>query len=94
MAKTIPMAHLRRNLAQVLSYVADRRHHLVLTRSRRPIAVLVPIDEYHALEETVEILSDRDALTALQAGLKELARGHTIDFDDLRGELAQVRPPT
>lgn len=89
--KTIPVRDFRSNLAQVLSDVADRRDHVVVTRNGRPAAALVPIDEYEALEETAEILSDPVALDALQAGLGELERGETVEFDDLRRELAERR---
>jgi antitoxin YefM len=78
-------------LAEVLSDVADRRDHVVVTRNGRPAAALVPIDEYEALEETAEILSDVAALDAIQAGLAEIARDETIEFQDLRHELAAKR---
>jgi antitoxin YefM len=91
MTKTIPVREFRSNLAEVLSGVADRRDHVVVTRNGRPAAALVPIDEYQALEETAEILSDAETLSALQAGLGELARGETIEFGDLRRELAELR---
>jgi PHD/YefM family antitoxin component YafN of YafNO toxin-antitoxin module len=51
----------------------------------------VPVDEYQALEETAEILSDAATLEAIQAGIEELARGETVDLDDLRRELAEKR---
>ncbi|MFL5901441.1 MAG: hypothetical protein ACJ75S_09625 [Solirubrobacterales bacterium] len=51
----------------------------------------MPIDEYEALEETIEILSDPDTLTALEAGLSEIARDETITLTDLRSELAERR---
>jgi prevent-host-death family protein len=91
MAKTIPVREFRSNLAEVLSGVADRRDHVVLTRNGRPAAALVPIDEYQALEETAEILSDTATLEAIQAGLADLARGDTIELDDLRSDLAAKR---
>jgi antitoxin YefM len=91
MTKTIPVREFRSNLAGLLSDVADRRDHVVVTRNGRPAAALVPIDEYQALEETAEILSDAATLTALQAGLDELARGDTIDLGDLRRELSEKR---
>jgi prevent-host-death family protein len=91
MAKTIPVREFRSHLAEVLSDVADRRDHVVVTRNGRPAAALVPIDEYQALEETAEILSDAETLSVVQAGLDELARGETVEFGDLRRELAELR---
>jgi len=91
MAKTVPVRELRSNLARVLSDVADRRDHVVVTRNGRPAAALVPVDEYEALEETAEVLSDPDALEALEAGLGELARGDTVTLEELRTELAERR---
>ncbi len=90
-AKTIPVREFRSNLAELLSDVADRRAHVVVTRNGRPAAALVPIDEYQALEETAEILSDTAIVDSLQAGLDELARGETIELDDLRRDLAEKR---
>jgi antitoxin YefM len=94
MAKTIPVREFRSNLAGVLSDVADRRDHVVLTRNGRPAAALVPVDEYHALEETAEILSDAPTLEAIQGGLDDLARGDTSELEDLRSELSAQRRRT
>ena len=65
---------------------------MLVTRNGSPAAALVPIDEYEALEETAEILSDSDALSALEMGLAEIKRGETITLAELRGELAERRP--
>jgi hypothetical protein len=52
---------------------------------------LVPVDEYEALEETAEVLSDPDALSALEEGLGEIERDETITLAELRTELAERR---
>jgi prevent-host-death family protein len=91
MAKTVPVRTLRNDLAHLLDEVADRRQHVVVTRHGRPAAVLVPVDEYDALEETAEILSDVDALAAVEAGLAEIQRGETVTLDELRADLAERR---
>ena len=91
MAQTVPVNELRQNLARLLDDVADRRDHVLVTRNGRPAAALVPIDEYEALEETAEILSDPELLGVLDKGLSELAREETVDLEDLRRELAALR---
>jgi antitoxin YefM len=91
MAKVVPVREFRTKLSELLSDVADRRDHVLVTRNGKPAAALVPIDEYQALEETAEILSDPATLDAIEAGMSELARGDTIALDDLRRDLAQRR---
>src|SRR4051812_2506714 len=91
MAKIAPVREFRTKLSELLSDVADRREHVLVTRNGRPAAALVPVDEYEALEETAEILSDPDALAALEAGLAELSREEAITLEDLRHELAERR---
>jgi prevent-host-death family protein len=91
MAKTVPVREFRTNLSELLSDVADRRDHVLVTRNGKPAAALVPIDEYEALEETAEILSDSATLAAIEAGVAELAKGDTVTLADLRAELAERR---
>ena len=92
MAKIVPARELRTNLRQLLDDVTDRRDHVLVTRNGRPAAALVPIDEYEALEETAEILSDPEAMADLEAGLAELSQDETVTLGDLRRELAARRP--
>ena len=92
MAKIVPVREFRTKLSELLSDVADRRDHVLVTRNGKLAAALVPIDEYEALEETAEILSDPDAIAAIEAGLAELERGETVALEDLRRELAERRP--
>ena len=84
MAKTVPVREFRTNLSALLSDVADRRDHVLVTRNGKPAAALVPIDEYDALEETAEILSDSETLAAIEAGLAELSRGEIVTLAALR----------
>jgi prevent-host-death family protein len=90
-AKTVPTRHLRAHLAELLDEVADRREHVTVTRRGRPAAVLIPVDEYEALEEMAEILSDPSTLEAIRAGLEDIERGAVVTLDEVRAELADRR---
>jgi len=87
----VPVREFRTKLSELLSDVADRRDHVLVTRNGKPAAALVPIDEYEALEETAEILSDSATLAAIEAGVAELARDESITLTALRAELAERR---
>ncbi len=88
MPKTVPVREFRAHLAELLAEVADRREHVTVTRRGRPAAVLVPVDEYEALEETAEILSDEDTLAAIRRGLDDLTAGDEVPLEQVRHEHA------
>ena len=88
MSKIVPSREFRSHLAELLDVVADRREHVTVTRRGRPAAVLVPIDEYEALEETAEILSDDDTLAAIRHGLDDLAAEDFVTLEQVRDEHA------
>ena len=88
MTKTVPVKDLRRDLRPLLDEVSDRREHIVVTRHGRPTAVIIPHDEYTALEETADVLSDPDAMAALAEGLDADATDD-VTLDELRTEIAR-----
>ena len=88
MPKTVPVREFRSHLADLLDEVVDRREHVIITRHGRPSAVVIPINEYEALEETAEVLSDDDTLVAIRRGLGDLAAGDEVTLDEVRQEMA------
>lgn len=87
----MPVRAFRAELAKLIDEVADRRQHVIITRRGRPAAVVVPVDEYDALEETAEILSDRETLTAIEKGRRELKAGKSVTLQELRTDLRKRR---
>ena len=90
MAKTVPVKDLRRDLGPLLDEVSDRREHIVVTRHGRPAAVIIPHDEYTALEETADVLADPGAMAALAEGL-DADPVDDVTLDELRTEIARKR---
>lgn len=86
MSKTVPVREFRAELSELLDQVADLREHIIVTRRGRPAAALVPIDEYEALEETAEILSDPRAMADIRRGRADFEAGRTHTLDEIRAE--------
>lgn len=89
MPKVVPVRELRSRLAELLDEVANRREHVTITRHGRPSAVLVPVDEYAALEETAEILSDESTLDAIRQGLDDIAADDVVTLKQVREDVAR-----
>ncbi len=85
----VPVRELRADRARVIDRGADLREHVIVTPRGTPPAVLIPVDESDALEETADILSDRQTLVAVEEGLREVEHGDTVSLAHLRRELAR-----
>lgn len=90
MARTIPVKDLRRDLGPLLDEVSGRREHIVVTRHGHPAAVIVPHDEYTALEETAEVLSDPDTMSAVTDAL-DADPADDVTLDELRARISGKR---
>ncbi|QNP70166.1 type II toxin-antitoxin system Phd/YefM family antitoxin [Streptomyces roseirectus] len=64
MDDSISVRELRANLARLLDQ-AEEGEPTVITRGGTPVAALVPIEEYSALEEAADELLAREALQTL-----------------------------
>ncbi|MFH0766107.1 MAG: hypothetical protein V2A61_06780 [Calditrichota bacterium] len=51
--------------------------------SDKPI-VVIPAEEYDSLRETLEILSDKALMRAIEKGRKEFTEGKTVKLSELR----------
>jgi antitoxin YefM len=86
MAKVVPFTDARANLTELLDDLERRQEHVLITRNGRPSAVLLSAAEYEALEETLEILQDKDLLAALERSENDAQAGRLTPLAELGGE--------
>ncbi|MFV2074097.1 MAG: type II toxin-antitoxin system Phd/YefM family antitoxin [Thermoanaerobaculales bacterium] len=84
---TVTLSDAKTHLARLLSEVVEMGEQVVITRSGRPAGVLVSVDEYEGLLETLEILADADMADAVRRGLDEAEHGATMSHEETWGEL-------
>ena len=58
MAKTLSLSEVRTRLPELIAGVQEREEEVVVTKNGRPAAVLINVDEYSRLKETLDVLSD------------------------------------
>jgi len=73
--------------SQILNIIRDIGTYdstLAITKNGLPHAVLMSMDHYTALQETIEILSDNNIMEQLRNSMKELKKGEQlVDLDEL-----------
>ena len=86
MTKTLPISEVKARLPELVVGVLEREEEVVVTRNGRPAAMLVNIDEYHRLKETLDVLSDPDMMRQIRAGERYLAKGGKgLSFEQVFG---------
>lgn len=60
-----PFTEVRDRLREILDDVVATGNQYTITRHGRPVAVIVASDEYESLIETLNILSDDNAMSAI-----------------------------
>ena len=93
MSETLALAEVKAHLSQLVSRVNAHHDRVTVTVHGRPSAVLLSVDDLEALEETIAILSDSDALSQLAASDAELARGEGETEHALAEAMRRRRKP-
>ncbi len=84
MTETLSLAHIKAHLSEVVDRVEHQHDRVVLTRNGKPAAVLVSPEDLEALEDTLDLLSDPEALEDLRRSRDEVADGAVVDAEFLR----------
>jgi prevent-host-death family protein len=87
MAKTLPLSEVKARLPELVAGVEEREEEVVVTKNGRPAAVLVNVQEYARLKETLDVLSDPDLMNQIaesRAFYKSGKKG--LWFEDVFGE--------
>ena len=65
------VAEARAKFASLLELSTKREEKVVITKNGEPVAVLLSIDEYESMNETIDVLSDSETYAALMYYLND-----------------------
>lgn len=93
MAKTLSLSEVKARLPELVAGVQEREEEVIVTKNGRPAAMLINVDEYVRLKETLDVLSDPGLMSQIaesRAFYKTKRKG--LSFEDVFGEpLASVK---
>lgn len=86
MSKTLPISEVKARLPELVTGVQEREEEIVVTRNGRPAAVLVNIEEYERLKETIDVLSDPELMRQIGRSRQFYAAGRRgLSVEDVFG---------
>jgi antitoxin YefM len=80
---TVPLSEAKTHLARLLAEVEKLGEGVTITRSGRPAGVLLSIEEYEGLLETLDILADSKLMASIRRGLRDAEQGRVLGDDEV-----------
>ena len=74
-AEIIALSKAKQKLLELARQVDEGGKRFLLVRDGVPVSVLVPVEEYEAWQETLEVLEDAETMASLRRALKDAAAG-------------------
>jgi prevent-host-death family protein len=84
MTDMLPLAEVKARFSEMVDRVEHTHDRIIVTRNGRRAAVLISPDELDSLEDTLELLSDPDAVAQLDESRRAHAAGDVVTADELR----------
>lgn len=85
--KDLPITEVRNELTALPAKLSQTHETLTVTRHGKPVLAILPWEEYEALVETLEILSDESVMADLRQGIKEVRQGKVIPWERAKRKL-------
>ncbi|MFH1489701.1 MAG: type II toxin-antitoxin system Phd/YefM family antitoxin [Pseudomonadota bacterium] len=81
--KIEPVTKVKRDLLHILKRMEEEDETVAITRNGEAVGVMMTMDRYEALLETIEILGDKGILRALASSKKDFRDGKTMSHKDV-----------
>ncbi len=88
---TQSLAAVKAHFSQVIDEVSSTHQRVTVTKNGSPVAVILAVEDYESLMETLEILSDPRARSDIREAEVEMAGGEAYDEAQVRAALAARR---
>ena len=88
---TQSLAAVKAHFSQVIDEVSGTHERVTVTKNGSPVAVILAVDDYESLMETLEILSDPTAMAEIRQAESQMRDGEVHDEAQVRASLAARR---
>ncbi len=82
----IPVTKAKTKLLDIIRKIESSDDTVAITKNGVPEAVLLSMNKFEGLVETLEVLSDEKAMKSIRKSIKEAREGKWLDYDEVFGE--------
>ena len=90
MTKNISLKQLRPRLPKVISEIDSKMDRFIITKRGKPVALMMSIDDYESLIETLDILADRKLIKRIKEAEIEVRKGNLQPLEVVEREMGIV----
>ncbi|HEY2507580.1 MAG TPA: type II toxin-antitoxin system Phd/YefM family antitoxin [Streptosporangiaceae bacterium] len=88
---TVPITEAKARIAELADRVARQHDRFTITRNGRADVMLISVAEYESMQETLDILSDDEALADLRQSREDFGAGDTFEASQVHAEFENRR---
>ncbi len=81
----VSVTDAKNQLLDLIRKLKTRQEVLAITRDGVPTAVLLSMEQYDGLVETIELLADQQAMRSLKRSLKQAQAGRWVSHESVFG---------
>ena len=90
MTKSISLKKLRPKLPKVIEEIDTKMDRFIITKRGRSVALMMSIEDYESLLETLDVLSNTGLMKDIKQAEKDIKKGNIKALDDIERELGIV----
>jgi len=90
MTKNVTLKSLRPRLPKIIADVDSKMDRFIITKRGKPVALLMAVDDYESILETLDILSNSKLMRRIKKAEFEVKKGSTKALTKIEKELGLV----
>jgi prevent-host-death family protein len=90
MTKSVTLKALRPRLPKIIEEIDAKMDRFVITKRGKPVALMISIDDYESLLETLDILSNKNLVKRIKTAESDVAGGRVKTLEKIEKELGVV----
>lgn len=79
--RILPVSKAKRDFLDLIRQMEQEGSTIALTRDGEAVGVMMPLSRYEAMQETIEILGDKEIVRALKASQKDFKAGRLVSHE-------------